>query len=209
MLKFGHDVEFFRLLEKQAAVAQRAAAAFLEFTQDFTNLPAKAEALKAIEHEGDDLTRTLQSKILSTFITPLDKEDLKALSQALDDVTDAVEAAANRATLYKLTGPARPELAMMAQVIVKMTDLSASAVGELHKNVHGSGALDTRVEDIHRLENEGDALHRQALVALFDEPGLDTLTVIKWKEIFELTEEAVDVAENVADALGDIMIKYA
>ena len=95
MLKLGHDVEFFRMLEAQAAVAQRSAAAFLALTQDFARLDAGAEELKRLENEGDDLTRRLQAKILSTFMTPLDKEDLRALSNALDDVTDDIEAAAH------------------------------------------------------------------------------------------------------------------
>ena len=208
MLKLGHDVEFFRMLESQAAVAQRAAAAFLAFTKDFTDLDAKAEALKDLEHEGDDLTRGLQSKILSTFMTPLDKEDLRDLSNALDDVTDAIEAAAGRAALYRLADSPRADLSGMAAVLVRMCDLNADAVGELQKNIHRSETFAVRVDEIHRLENEGDTLHRKALVALFDS-ALDPLTVIKWKEVYDITEDAFDVAEHVAKVLGDVLIKYA
>lgn len=209
MLKLGHDVEFYRLLEAQAEVAQRAAAAFLQFSQRFSDLEAQAEILKGFEHEGDDLTRQLQSKILSTFITPLDKEDLRALSNALDDVTDGIEAAASRAALYRLEASPRADLVPMAEILVRMCDLNAQAVGELRKNIHSSETFSVRVDEIHRLENDGDALHRKALVDLFNAPGADPLLVMKWKEVYDITEDAFDVAENVAKVLGDVLIKYA
>ncbi|RYG24909.1 DUF47 family protein [bacterium] len=209
MLKLGHDVEFFKLLESQAEVAQRAAKAFVTFCQDFTGLEAQAEILKELEHEGDEMTRTLQSKILSTFMTPLDKEDLRSLSNALDDVTDAIEAAASRAALYHLESSPRGDLAPMAVALLKMCDLNAAAVGELRKNIHGSETFASRIDEIHRLENEGDALHRKALVNLFDTPSIDPLVVVKWKEVYDITEDAFDVAEHVAKVLGDILIKYA
>ncbi len=209
MLKLGHDVEFYSLLEAQAGVAQRAAASFLVFSQKFTDLEAQAEVIKAFEHEGDDLTRKLQSKILSTFITPLDKEDLRALSNALDDVTDGIEAAASRAALYRLESFPRAELAPMAQILVKMADLTVHAIGELRTNIHKSGTFQETIDQIHRLENEGDAIHRKALVELFNSEGIETLTVIKWKEVYDLVEDAFDVAENVAKVLGDVLTKYA
>jgi len=209
LLKLGHDVEFFKLLESQAEVAQRAAKAFVDFCKDFTELDSKADLLKELEHEGDGMTRTLQSKILSTFMTPLDKEDLRSLSNALDDVTDAIEAAASRAALYRLESSPRNDLAPMAAVLSKMCDLNAAAVAELRKNIHGSETFASRIDEIHRLENEGDVLHRLALVNLFDVPSVDPLTVIKWKEVYDITEDAFDVAEHVAKVLGDILIKYA
>lgn len=209
LLKLGHDVEFFRLLESQAEVAQRAAKAFLAFSQNFTNLEAQAEDLKVLEHEGDELTRKLQSKILSTFMTPLDKEDLRALSNALDDVTDGIEAAAARAALYRLGSTPRRDLVEMAAILVRMCDLNAAAVGELRKNIHGSETFAQRVDEIHRLENEGDTLHRKALVELFDSEASNPLVVMKWKEVYDITEDAFDVAEHVAKVLGDILIKYA
>lgn len=196
------------MLEAQAANAHLAAEAFLVFAEGFTDLNAHAEKIKDLEHEGDELTRKLQSKILSTFMTPLDKEDLRSLSNALDDVTDAIEAAVSRAALYKLEAAPRNELVPMARVLVRMCDLNAQAVGELKSNIHRSDTFAVRIDEIHRLENEGDTLHRKALVDLFDSTG-DPLTVIKWKEVYDITEDAFDVAENVAKVLGDILIKYA
>lgn len=209
MLKLGHDVEFYRLLEGQAEVAQRAAKAFQSFAQDFTNLSDKAKAMRGIEHEGDSLTRQLQTKMVNTFITPLDKEDMRDLSMALDDVTDAIEGAASRAGLYRLESAPRPELVPMSEVLVKMTDLIVQAVGQLEKNLHAQESFGQAVDALHKLEKEGDALHRKAVVDLFDTPGIDPLLVMKWKEVYDLTEDAFDVAEHVAKVLGDILTKYA
>lgn len=197
------------MLEAQAGNAHLAAEAFLAFAEQFTDLPAHAEKMKGLEHEGDDLTRKLQAKILSTFMTPLDKEDLRALSNALDDVTDAIEAATSRAALYRLESVPRADLVPMARVIVRMCELNAQAVGELKSNIHRSDTFSVRIDEIHRLENEGDQLHRKALVDLFDTMGGDPLAVMKWKEVYDITEDAFDVAENVAKVLGDLLIKYA
>lgn len=209
MLKLGHDVEFYRLLEGQAEVAQRAARAFLAFAQDFTGLAEKAKALRGIEHEGDDLTRKLQSKMVATFITPLDKEDMRDLSMALDDVTDTIEAAASRAGLYRLETSPRVDLVPMGEVLVSMTELIARAVGSLEKKLHEQESFTKAVDELHRLEKKGDAQHRQAVLDLFDTPGIDPLLVMKWKEVYDLTEDAFDTAEHVAKVLGDILTKYA
>ncbi len=209
LLKLGHDVEFYRLLEAQAEVAQRAARAFLAFTQDFTGLDEKAKAMRGIEHEGDDLTRKLQSKMVATFITPLDKEDMRDLSMALDDVTDAIEAAASRAGLYRLDASRREDLVPMGEVLVGMTDRIVETVGHLQKDLHKQEEFTRNVDEIHKLEKQGDALHRKAVMDLFDTPGADPLTVMKWKEVYDLTEDAFDVAEHVAKVLGDILTKYA
>ncbi|CAN5665518.1 DUF47 family protein [soil metagenome] len=208
MLKLGHDVEFFKLLETQAEIAQRAAKHFLEISRDFSDLEAKAAALNEIEHEGDEATRKLQNKILSTFITPLDKEDLSELSQALDDVTDAIESAAARASLYRLRVP-RPDLEGMADILVRETDAAATAVRRVQKNMSDSAAFRENLETVHKLENEGDSAYRKALVLLFDEPNADPLTVFKWKEVYDHVEVAFDKVEFIAKVLGKFLIKYA
>ncbi|RYG37761.1 DUF47 family protein [bacterium] len=208
MLKLGHDVEFFNLLETQAEIAQRAARMFLELSGDFTDLDAKARALNDVEHEGDEATRTLNGKILSTFMTPMDKEDLRELSQTLDDVTDAIESAAARASLYRLKEP-RPDLRGMAEILVRETDAAAEAVKVVRKNFRVTEGFGARLEEIHRLENEGDSAYRKALVRLFDEPNADPLTVIKWKEVYDHVEVAFDKVEDIAKVLGNLLIKYA
>jgi uncharacterized protein len=207
-LKQRKDTSIYDLLENQAKVASDAAKAFLEMVHDFGNLHKHAQILDRLESEGDRLTHDLQNKIATLFITPLDKEDLRELSQALDDVTDFIEASAARAELYSLTGP-RPDLPPAVEVLVQLTSLTESAVKELRNGFTRSTTLRETLKDIHTAENLGDRTYRTALKNLFDEPGIDALTVIKWKELFDRIEVASDKCEDVAAIIGTIIDKYA
>ena len=207
-VKSRKDTNIFSQLEAQAAVATKGAEAFLAMANDFSNLPRYAEELDQLESEGDRITHELQNKIVATFITPLDKEDLKELSSALDDVLDYTEAAAARAALYRLTGP-RKELIPLSELLVQSTRLVQSAVATLRGGVGKSRDLEATLMEIHTVENESDKMFRMALGSLFDEPGIDALTVIKWKEMFDRIETAIDKCEHIAAIIGTILVKYA
>lgn len=207
-IKLGKDQVFYSLLESQAQTAHRAAVAFQDAVQDFERLEMHAARIADIEHEGDVLTHELQNLIASTFITPLDKEDLRDLSQALDDVTDFIEAAAARAELYRLRG-LRNDLVPLTSILVEVTDVVCRATAELRNGFQKSVTLKKTLTEIHTLENDSDRAFRKALADLFDEPGVDALTVIKWKEIYDRIETAVDKCEDVAKILGTVIVKYA
>lgn len=202
------DKNLFVLLEAQAQVALKSAHALHELSKDFSRMSELNEAIKKLEHEGDDLTHELQNRIATTFITPLDKDDLRALSQDLDDVTDFIEAAAARAELYGLKSP-RPDLAPAVELLVQATELSERAVRSLQQGFSKSGPLRELLKEIHTVENASDRAFRQALKSLFDEPGIDALTVIKWKELYDRIETAVDKCEDIAATIGTIIDKYA
>jgi len=208
MLKSKKDGSIYELLESQASVNVQTAEKFLEMTGDFSRLEQFAHELNELEHKGDHLTHELQNKIAATFITPLDKEDLKELSQALDDVTDYIEAAASRAQLYKLT-TVRPELSQLAELLVTITKQTEKAVGALRGGFNKPQALRDILTEIHTIENASDKVFRTALGNLFEEPGIDPLTVIKWKEMFDRIETAVDKCEDIAAIVGTILVKYA
>lgn len=208
MLKIGKDYSFYELLDSQADVACEAAEAFLELVRDFGKLDEHADKIGAIEKKGDQLTRELQRRIATTFITPLDKEDLRDLSQALDDVTDYIEAATGRAHLYNLS-QMRPDLEPLAGLLVQTAYETRGAVGELRNGFTRSQTLIKRLDEIHELENRSDHAFRSALARLFDEGSDDPLRVIKWKEIYDRIETAVDKCEDIAKILGTIYIKYA
>jgi predicted phosphate transport protein (TIGR00153 family) len=208
MLKSKKDASIYMLLEGQAALNIRTAEKFLEMTGDFSRLEQFAQELADLEHEGDDLTHGLQNKIAATFITPLDKEDLKELSQALDDVTDYIEAAASRAHLYKLK-VVRPELVELAHLLVDVTKLTEQAVSALRAGFGKAHGLKETLKEIHTVENASDKVFRTALGNLFDEPGIDALMVMKWKEMFDRIETAVDKCEDIAAIIGTILVKYA
>jgi predicted phosphate transport protein (TIGR00153 family) len=207
-LKTKREASLYSMLEAQAHVATKSAKAYLELVGDFGNMHKHTERIRELEHEGDELTHELQNRIAATFITPLDKEDLKDLSQALDDVTDFIEAAAARAELYRVDS-ARPEMRHLAELLVQITELTEQAVSELQKGFRKSTKLKELLKDIHTVENESDKQFRQALSNLFHEPGVDALKVIKWKELFDRIETAVDKCEDIAAIIGTILIKYA
>lgn len=207
-LKQRRDTAIYDLLESQAEVAVKAAVAFVEMAKDFGNLAQHAELLDKLESEGDDFTHELQNKIATVFITPLDKEDLRELSQALDDVTDLIEAAAARADLYSLKGP-RADLLPAAELLLQLTELTRNAVKELRNGFTKSKTLRETLREIHTVENHSDRAFRKALKNLFDEPGIDALTVIKWKEMFDRIEHASDKCESIAAIIGTIIDKYS
>lgn len=208
MLKTKRESTLYTMLEAQANVATRAARAFLEMVDDFENMGKYTHRIMELEHEGDELTHDLQNRIAATFITPLDKEDLKDLSSALDDVTDFVEAAAARAELYRVDS-ARPEMRKLAEQLVKITELTEEAIGEMQSGFRRNSKLREVLKEIHTVENASDKQFRTALSNLFHEPGVDALTVIKWKELFDRIETAVDKCEDIAAIIGTILIKYA
>lgn len=207
-LKTRKDTELYDLLDKQANVATRSAQAFLNMVDDFGNVHRHAEILDTLEDEGDTLTHDLQNRLATMFITPLDKEDLRELSQALDDVTDLVEAAAARASLYSMVGP-RADLRPMVELLVQLTQLTESAVKELRNGFAKSTTLRQTLMDIHTAENDSDRAFRLGLKNLFDEPGINALDVMKWKELYDRIENASDKCEHIAAIIGTIIDKYA
>ncbi len=207
-LRQRKDSAIYDLMEAQAKVAVRAAEAFLVMAQEFDKLKLHAEILDKIEEEGDNLTHELQAKIATLFITPLDKEDLRELSQALDDVTDLIEAAAARAELYSLKGP-RVDLIPLVEQLVQLTRLTEMAVAELRNGFQKSKSLRNTLKEIHTAENLNDRAFRNALRSLFGEHGIDPLEVMKWKEMFDRIEQASDKCEHIAAIIGTIIDKYA
>lgn len=207
-LKNKKDAALYELLERQANVATRSAEAFLALTRDFDDLPKHTKILDDLEHEGDKATHELQNRIATTFITPLDKEDLRELSSALDDVTDLIEAAAARCDIYGLK-EVRPDLEGMAVLLVEITKLTEEAVGGIRHGFRKTHPLTEILKEIHTSENRSDVAFRAALKKLFAEEGNDALYVIKWKEMYDRIESATDKCEHIAAIVGTIIVKYA
>lgn len=204
---FGKDLSFYILLEAQADAAVRAAKEFLALTRDFSNNPSYIERIEAIEHEADELTHQLANKVDATFVTPLDKEDLRALSSGLDDITDSIEAGTQKLVIYRLT-VARPDLEPLVSLLVQITQATLELVKTL-RNMQSREALQPLLIRVHDIENEGDQHFRKALTDLFNTPDPDPIMVIKWKEIYESVEVAVDSCEDVANIVESVVVKYA
>ena len=204
---FGRDLTFYSLLEKQAGMAHSAAKVFHELAVDWGRVTECAERVDQIEHEADEVTHELARRANKTFVTPLDKEDLRALSGGLDDITDAIEAAVGRVVLYDLKSP-RPDVEPLVAQLVEITRLTYDAVAAL-PHIHNVEELHERFVHIHKIENDSDTLFREALRGLFSEPNADAIMVMKWKEIYDRIEMAVDKCEDVANTVEGVVVKYA
>jgi len=207
MAFFGQDPVFYDLLEAQAEAAHKAALAFHSLTEDFGQAAQIAENVKRLETDADNLTHDLVNKADAKFITPLDKGDMHGLSQALDNITDTLEAAVARIALYHIT-EIRPDLAPMTERLVQITQATREGVNFL-RHMKDHDALSPLLVRIHDLENENDQLYRAALGTLLNQNGADPMLVIKWKEIYDRVEIVADECERVADILESLVVKYA
>jgi predicted phosphate transport protein (TIGR00153 family) len=195
------EESFFVLFVQQAENVHAGAKALVEMLAHFTGVPEQAQTIKAIEHKGDDLTHELITKLNQTFVTPFDREDIHELSSKVDDILDLIDAAASRMALYRVE-KVRPGTEDLAKVLLDATAEVAIAVRALEKHDH---ALQHCVE-INRLENEGDRVCRTLIARLFEEEK-DPVQIIKWKEIFEVMETAIDKCEDVANVIETVILK--
>jgi predicted phosphate transport protein (TIGR00153 family) len=207
VLKLGKEESFFDLLESQASISVRAAETFLSLVNDMSHAPLRLKELEDIEHEGDEFTHRLQNKLSATFITPLDQEDLSKMSHLLDDITDSIESVGARIGMYRLS-VARPDLKPLAVNLLEVAKVTADAVMELHQQFHRSATLPDVLVKIHTLENESDVLYRNALMNLFDEEK-DPIAILKWKEVYDRVETAIDTCEQLANVVDNMIVKYA
>ena len=162
----------------------------------------KAAAIKDIEHQCDRSTRSIIDRLNRTFVTPLDREDIHALAVGLDDVMDAIDAAAAVTRLYKVT-EARTGARRLAEIIGDSADLVAEAVRALEGK---DGVLELAAR-VSQLEHEADRVHQDAIVSLFDDEK-DPISVIKWKEILDFLEAATDRCEDVGNRLEGTIVKH-
>jgi uncharacterized protein len=159
--------------------------------------------IKDLEHQCDQSTRNIIDRLNRTFVTPLDREDIHALAVGLDDVMDAIDAAAAVTKLYKVT-EARSGARRLAEIVADATDLIAQALAVFEKK---QGVLEL-VARVSQLEHEADRVHQDAIVALFEDEKNDPIAVIKWKEILDFLEAATDRCEDVANRLEGTVVKH-
>ena len=163
---------------------------------------AKVDAIKDIEHVCDKLTHDILLQLNRTFVTPLDREDIHALAGSLDDVMDAIDAAASVIRLYKIQ-QVRSGARRLATIVCDSVDLVVQAMTVLEKK---EGVLELAAR-ISQLEHEADRAHQDAIVGLFDQET-DPIAVIKWKEIYDFLEAATDRCEDVANLLEGVVVKH-
>jgi uncharacterized protein len=163
---------------------------------------ARADQIKDIEHTCDELTRSIIDRLNRTFVTPLDREDIHSLAISLDDVMDAIDAAAAVVRLYKIQH-VRSGARRLAEIVCDSMDRITEALVALEKR---QGVLELAAR-VNQLEREADRVHQDAIVTLFDNET-DPISVIKWKEIFDFLEAATDRCEDVGNLLEGVVVKH-
>jgi uncharacterized protein len=199
----GSDREFFDLFERAGANIVHAAELLDELLAGYPESASLAGDIRAAEHEGDHITHDVIKRLNQTFVTPIDREDILHLTSALDDIVDYIEEVADYLGLYKIEAP-MSQAQRMAGVLRDATRQIAAAM----PLVRGLKDISEHTVEVHRLENEGDRIVREAIASLF-ESGIDPMVVIRWKDIFERLENAIDSTERAAFILEGIVIKNA
>jgi len=192
---------FFDLFNQAAENVLAAARLLKGLLDDYRDVERRAEAIKALEDKGDEITHEIINRLNRTFVVPIDREDIFALAKQLDDLLDWIEASSARMSVYKVPYSS-PEARELAHIIVS----ECEAVVEAVKNLRRLERIDGPVREINRLENLADHVHRDAIAKLFASNG-NPIDVIKWKEVYETLEEATDQGEHVAHLLQGIHAK--
>ena len=194
---------FYDLLEQAAvgvAVGARELADLVEALPDATR---QHQRIRDLEHEGDDLTHRIMATLNTTFVTPFDRQDIHRLASTLDDVLDAIEAVSDLLVLHRVEEPL-PALRQQAGVLVQITKAVAREV----RHLRTLSSVERDWSDINRLEREGDRIYRRATADLFsgDHPAIE---VLKWQDIIDQVEDAIDRCQHISNTMESIALKYA
>ncbi|HEV2756929.1 MAG TPA: DUF47 family protein [Actinomycetota bacterium] len=195
------EESFFDLFEEMAGKVQQGAEGLLDLLRDYRDLDIKAGRVVDIEHEGDEITHEMIRRLNTTFVTPFDREDIHRLASSLDDVLDHVEAAAEYLQLHKIERPL-PQMVALAEILLKAATTTAVAMPGLRKMKN----LDEYWVEINRLENDGDRAYRRTIAELFS-GDYKAMDVLKFKDIIEEIEQAIDRLEDVANTVESIVMK--
>ena len=193
--------QFFDLFIQASANAQAIARVLVDLLDDWPESRERLRDIRELEHEGDRLTHEVINLLNRTFVTPFDRDDMYRLASVIDDVCDHIDEAADNIDAYEVRDV--PEKArQQAEVIHR----AASRLHEAVERLEGFKDSSRQLAALRELEEEGDRLSREAIADLF-RSGADPLTIIRWKDIHEQLEEAVDACENAADVLEAILVK--
>ncbi|MGH2921145.1 MAG: DUF47 domain-containing protein [Gaiellaceae bacterium] len=194
--------EFFDLFTQAGENALEAARLVERRFRDFPEQQVRQADVKALEHRGDELTRELVELLNTQYITPFDREDIYDLAKEIDDVVDYIENASDLLGLYKVDSM-REEAVDQCRVLVLAVEHLLSGISELRR----LSRVQPHLIEVKQLEDEGDRIVRRAIAGLFEGNGADALSVIRWKDIFEALEDALDATETAADLVGNIVVK--
>jgi predicted phosphate transport protein (TIGR00153 family) len=203
---FPREQKFFVLFEQSAQNAVKIAQQLRDLVNNWENVKERVEMITSLEHDGDAITHQVIAQLHRTFVTPLDREDIALLAQTLDDITDLIHSAADAMLLYKVERPT-DKVKELVDIVIQATAEVEKGVAEINNRIDKDKLLKRSME-INRLENVGDSVYRSALAELFVNSP-DFAYLIKWREIYEDIESAIDKCEDIANILEGIALKYA
>jgi len=205
MALFPSKIDFFEMFDRSLENLSRAANVLVDMFNNFEHLEKRAKAIYEYEQEGDMITHEIMKELNKTFLTPIDREDIHALASRVDDVLDLIWAAVDRMVVYRIDKPT-PEVISIAEDLQMTTDILKKALRELRTKQYT--LVQEHCIEINRLENRIDRKYRDALGKLLND-NHDPVYIIKWKDIYQLFEDASDRAEDIANILEGIVLKYA
>ncbi len=200
------EEKFFDMFRAQAANVVEGAQLLKEFLENYTDVDQKRMKIEKCESAGDEIAHRILEKLNTTFITPMDREDIHALTAALDDILDLINATSQRLHLYgvkHVTDDAR----LLANVILRASEETEALVSSM-EDLRNVKNMKSRWIEVNRLENEGDKISRKAIAGLFMNEK-DPIEVIKWKELYEHLETAIDKCEDAANIVEAVVLKNA
>ena len=203
------ETRFYDWFEKAATNMVEAARLLKDAVAAIGNqeqLEHRVRAITEAEHHGDFIVHEIFDLLRSTFITPLERDQIQKIASAIDDVVDRIEAAGDVLLVYKIDR-GRPEAARLAEIVLACAEQINQAMPNLREKGRLPRVRECMIE-VNRLENEADAVLRAGLVRLVERPD-EVFELIRWKEVFGLLEEATDRAEDVADVLNGIVFENA
>ena len=196
------DREFFNLFDEAGTNILHSAQLLVRLMKQWPDAGGLGREILICEQEGDRITHDIIHRLNSTSVTPIDREDIHALASALDDIVDYTEEAADFMGLYHIEAPME-----QAQQLAGVLEDACRNIAQALNRLRGFRELNHYFVEVNRLENEGDRITREALASLF-RGGIDPMVVIKWKDIFERLEQAIDACEHVANILEGIVVKH-
>ena len=198
------EEKFFDMFEETAAIITRAAGKFLDMLIEFDRLEARSNEIRFEENAADEVVGRIIQSLDTSFITPIDREDIHTLAASLDDVLDNMEETAHRFEVVRIDKPT-PEAIAMARIIQECCLHLEQAI-RLCRNMKNACTVQNHLKEIGRLENEADKIYRDADSDLFANPS-DLLMLIKWRELYSWLEETVDACKATSQIISEIVIK--
>jgi predicted phosphate transport protein (TIGR00153 family) len=198
------NYNYFEQFEKQMLLCEKAAEQFVDMLGDYTDIQNKADRIHDTEHTADEHIHELMRELNRSFVTPIDREDIVQLANALDDITDAIEDVANLFTMLSIE-IVKPEAKEMSLLILEGSRALSALISEFHL-FKSSKNLNDLIIKVNEVETRGDDLHRSVIKKMF-KTETNAIELMKWKQIFDTMEDTLDIIEDVADLIDGLVIK--